>query len=211
MQSKSNILCSDSTTSLDVPAEVRREQGWTELRVQHLLRMWRDGDSASQIATALGGVSRNAVVGKLHRMGQNNRMAKAAPKMPPRIRSLRVVSSQEEPDTSVSRAKPLSPAREAGPAPSPAPGGVRAGKQFPVELRDGCRWIEGDPRRGGEMCGQQQAPGSAYCSEHHARCYQRATAAPRPPREHGGPKNNRLYSADVRVARALLHIGGGML
>ena len=46
---------------------------WTEDRVETLKTMWTDGNSASQIAKALGGVTRNAVIGKVHRLGLSNR------------------------------------------------------------------------------------------------------------------------------------------
>jgi GcrA cell cycle regulator len=46
---------------------------WTDERVETLKRMWIDGQSASQIAKELGGVTRNAVIGKVHRLGLSNR------------------------------------------------------------------------------------------------------------------------------------------
>ncbi|SDY61351.1 GcrA cell cycle regulator [Jannaschia faecimaris] len=46
---------------------------WTDDRVETLKRMWGDGASASQIAKELGGVTRNAVIGKVHRLGLSNR------------------------------------------------------------------------------------------------------------------------------------------
>lgn len=46
---------------------------WTDERVETLKRMWGDGSSASQIAKELGGVTRNAVIGKVHRLGLSNR------------------------------------------------------------------------------------------------------------------------------------------
>ncbi|MCR9087279.1 MAG: GcrA cell cycle regulator [Rhodobacteraceae bacterium] len=46
---------------------------WTEERVEILKRMWGEGQSASQIAKELGGVTRNAVIGKVHRLGLSNR------------------------------------------------------------------------------------------------------------------------------------------
>ena len=42
---------------------------WTDERIETLKKMWEDGQTASQIAEALGGVSRNAVIGKAHRLG----------------------------------------------------------------------------------------------------------------------------------------------
>jgi len=42
---------------------------WTEERIERLKKMWQEGSTASQIADELGGVSRNAVIGKAHRLG----------------------------------------------------------------------------------------------------------------------------------------------
>ncbi len=59
---------------------------WTDDRVEILKKMWGEGQSASQIAKELGGVTRNAVIGKVHRLGLSNRTttgaaAPAAPKV----------------------------------------------------------------------------------------------------------------------------------
>lgn len=69
---------------------------WTDERVETLKRMWGEGQSASQIAKELGGVTRNAVIGKVHRLGLSNRaggkddeeeapQAAAAPAGPARV------------------------------------------------------------------------------------------------------------------------------
>lgn len=50
---------------------------WTDERVETLKTMWGEGKSASQIAKELGGVTRNAVIGKVHRLGLSNRAAPA--------------------------------------------------------------------------------------------------------------------------------------
>ena len=47
---------------------------WTDERVDTLRNMWSEGKSASQIAKELGGVTRNAVIGKVHRLGLSNRV-----------------------------------------------------------------------------------------------------------------------------------------
>ena len=47
---------------------------WTDERVETLKKMWAEGQSASQIAKELGGVARNAVIGKVHRLGLSNRV-----------------------------------------------------------------------------------------------------------------------------------------
>jgi len=51
---------------------------WTDERVELLKRMWAEGQSASQIAKELGGVTRNAVIGKVHRLGLSNRAGDGA-------------------------------------------------------------------------------------------------------------------------------------
>lgn len=50
---------------------------WTDERVEKLKKLWAEGLSASQIAAQLGGVSRNAVIGKVHRLSLPGR-AKAS-------------------------------------------------------------------------------------------------------------------------------------
>ncbi|MEM9755711.1 MAG: GcrA family cell cycle regulator [Pseudomonadota bacterium] len=56
---------------------------WTDERVETLKRMWTEGQSASQIAKELGGVTRNAVIGKVHRLGLSNRTGAPAGKAAP--------------------------------------------------------------------------------------------------------------------------------
>ena len=52
---------------------------WTEERIERLRKMWHDGATASQIADELGGVSRNAVIGKAHRLGLEQRPSPVKP------------------------------------------------------------------------------------------------------------------------------------
>ena len=56
--------------------------GWTDERVEVLKRLWLDGLSASQIAKQRGGVTRNAVIGKVHRLGLSGRAAPSHPSRP---------------------------------------------------------------------------------------------------------------------------------
>ena len=46
---------------------------WTDERIKQLRQLWCEGQSASKIAEQLGGVTRNAVIGKIHRLGLSNR------------------------------------------------------------------------------------------------------------------------------------------
>src|SRR5580704_12581112 len=56
--------------------------GWTEERVELLKKLWLEGLSASQIAKQLGGVTRNAVIGKVHRLGLSGRATPSQPSRP---------------------------------------------------------------------------------------------------------------------------------
>src|SRR5881394_175256 len=57
----------------------RANMGWTDERVELLKKLWQDGLSASQIAKQLGGVTRNAVIGKVHRLGLSGRATPSKP------------------------------------------------------------------------------------------------------------------------------------
>ena len=61
---------------------------WTDERVELLKKLWSDGLSASQIAAELGGITRNAVIGKVHRLGLSGR-AKSTSAAAPRPRKSR--------------------------------------------------------------------------------------------------------------------------
>ena len=76
---------------------------WTDERVETLKKMWGEGQSASQIAKELGGVTRNAVIGKVHRLGLSNRAgsggsaSKAAPKEKPTAAAKPAVKAAPKP------------------------------------------------------------------------------------------------------------------
>jgi len=96
--------------------------GWTEERVAELKKLWAEGHSASQIAKRLGSVTRNAVIGKVHRLG--NSPAGATPsrpvKRPPRLAQPKPQALPRQAQTPVSRAPMLSPsARNPSPASRP--------------------------------------------------------------------------------------------
>lgn len=82
---------------------------WTDDRVEVLKKMWGEGQSASQIAKELGGVTRNAVIGKVHRLGLSNRAGSAGAK------------AAAKPAAATAEAKPkAAPAPKPKPAPKPA-------------------------------------------------------------------------------------------
>ena len=142
---------------------------WTDERVQTLKRLWRDGLSASQIARTLGGgVTRNAVIGKVHRLGLSGR----APPAQPGARRVRA----PKPERTLAR-------RRAAPAPRPWPVVVEplplAGTADMVSVgAHDCRWPIGDPKAPGfSLCGRRAVRG-AYCAPHGALAYRP------PPRDH---------------------------
>jgi GcrA cell cycle regulator len=93
---------------------------WTDERVETLKRMWGEGQSASQIAKELGGVTRNAVIGKVHRLGLSNRaggteeeveapqVAAAAPPKPEAVRPEPAAPRAEPPRPAPAQAAPVS-------------------------------------------------------------------------------------------------------
>lgn len=102
---------------------------WTDERVETLKRMWAEGQSASQIAKELGGVTRNAVIGKVHRLGLSNRVGgKEDEEMPaPAARAEPAAAAKADaaPAAAPPRAEPAAaqarPAAAERPAPAAAP------------------------------------------------------------------------------------------
>lgn len=91
---------------------------WTDERIEKLTKMWEGGATASQIAEELGGVSRNAVIGKAHRLGLKARPSPVKANEKPAAR----------PAPAAKKAKPAAEPRAAAPAsepvaatPAPAP------------------------------------------------------------------------------------------
>ncbi len=99
---------------------------WTDERVETLKRMWGEGQSASAIAKELGGVTRNAVIGKVHRLGLSNRNdeAEAAPAA--------AAAAPAEPVEKKAEKRPAPPKAEPAPAAAAAPAAPKA-EPAPVE------------------------------------------------------------------------------
>jgi len=85
---------------------------WTDERVETLKKMWGEGQSASQIAKELGGVTRNAVIGKVHRLGLSNRAGSGG--------NAAKTAAKEKPAAKPAAAKPAAKPKPA-PAAKPAP------------------------------------------------------------------------------------------
>ena len=121
---------------------------WTDERVDKLKELWGEGMSASQIAKVLGGVTRNAVIGKVHRLGLSNRgpaapgddakPAEAAPK--PKA------AAKSAPPPAAEKPEPAPEPVEAAPAPPPV---VR---RTPPAIRDATQ-----PRAPGAPTPEEEA------------------------------------------------------
>jgi GcrA cell cycle regulator len=158
---------------------------WSSERIEQLRSLWHDGLSASQIATHLGGITRNAVIGKAHRLGLTGRPS------PIKNRSVSVARPRPPRRPRVEHA-PMPRAVAAAPTPH-----VRHVEQHHqhVELEDMpgatiltltdriCKWPIGDPRHPDfHFCGRASAEGLPYCTDHARRAYQ-------PPARRGGERD----------------------
>tara|TARA_R110002094_G_scaffold57982_10_gene69104 strand:+ start:517 stop:1086 length:570 start_codon:yes stop_codon:yes gene_type:complete len=98
---------------------------WTDDRVETLKKMWGEGQSASQIAKELGGVTRNAVIGKVHRLGLSNRAtSSAAAKAEPKAKAA------PKPDTRPRAAPKTAPVEMKTEAAAPPKSNLPARKQI---------------------------------------------------------------------------------
>lgn len=77
---------------------------WTDERVETLKKMWTEGQSASQIAKELGGVTRNAVIGKVHRLGLSNR-ADEIEEIAPKVDTAKGDARPETPKVDVAKSE----------------------------------------------------------------------------------------------------------
>ena len=109
---------------------------WTDERIDRLKALWTKGMTASHIADELGGVSRNAVIGKAHRLGLQSRPSPVKPNEPaPKPRA----KAKDRPAAAATPAKaPVAeapaPAPRAEPRPAPAPAEIPAAEARPADL-----------------------------------------------------------------------------
>ncbi len=161
---------------------------WTDDRVELLKKLWIDGLSASQIANQMGGVTRNAVIGKVHRLGLSGRATstrgRAANKTGKTAASKQRSQRREPkmPNVSGNTAFKTAPETKAIP--------IREEKIVPLTLVKAklgnnisifdlteytCRWPEGDPSTDNfHFCGERNNDTGPYCKTHAAVAYQPA-------------------------------------
>lgn len=165
---------------------------WTDERVELLKKMWTEGQSASQIAKELGGVTRNAVIGKVHRLGLSNRAGTSASAVPekkpvkpeaaPKVdkKAAKTLSEEKVVEVTVAPRKPIVPAGQPLP-PQPSANEISpetlasvreiektAKKITLMELTERtCKWPIGDPATDDFwFCGLGVQQGKPYCEAH---------------------------------------------
>ncbi len=134
---------------------------WTDERVALLRQLWGSGKSASEIAEILGGVSRNAVIGKAHRLELSGR--------PSPIKRKEEVATAEP----AAAAGNVVAAPKAAAADRPVSEGRSTGATI-LSLTDRmCKWPIGDPKdKDFHFCGRATHAHFPYCAEHAAIAYQ---------------------------------------
>jgi GcrA cell cycle regulator len=156
---------------------------WTEDRVECLRKLWTDGLSASQIAKELGGVTRNAVIGKVHRLGLSGRAkGPSQARIPGQKRAARN-PGYVPPRSGRQVSRVNGDGRMRGQSSSMRASGyaaqeiVEAPEPKRIELTElnekTCKWPYGDPVLPDfYFCGHEIAEGSPYCRYHGRLAYQ---------------------------------------
>jgi GcrA cell cycle regulator len=161
---------------------------WTPERIAQLTELWLDGRTCSQIAMELGGVTRNAVIGKVHRLKLPPRKVRInpyglrkvsaplgrkpqpmRPKKPPRVKPMGIAFPPEFPPLPERLTDAWEPLPDRFPLPL-------------IALSDKtCRWpVGGDDRTPGiGFCGCTVMQGRTYCPEHYATSIGKGTPSER--------------------------------
>jgi GcrA cell cycle regulator len=152
---------------------------WTDERVELLKKLWSDGLSASQIAAQLGGITRNAVIGKVHRLGLSGRAKSANAGMPRQRKTrapphmLRIGRGAIRGNTALAHAYDI----EAEAEPELIDNIIPIGQRCSIlELTEQtCRWPVGDPGSSEFFfCGGAALTTLPYCAYHSRLAYQPA-------------------------------------
>ncbi|PJB69872.1 MAG: gcrA cell cycle regulator family protein [Alphaproteobacteria bacterium CG_4_9_14_3_um_filter_47_13] len=133
---------------------------WTDERIAVLKKMWGEGKTAAEIAKELGGVTRNAVIGKAHRLKLSNRLSPI---------------QQNNKKVTLKSVEEKKPPRKV--ANDPRSMDLVVKRLSLAELKDKmCRWPIGDPKDEGFcFCGLESISGLPYCDGHARVAYQAAS------------------------------------
>ena len=156
---------------------------WTDERVSLLTKLWGEGHTAAEIAKQLGGVTRNAVIGKAHRLKLSNRVSPIQQNKKPANKNIerksvkKAISPSSKEKGNVAEIQVLQQEH------------IKSGDLYSLmELKPRmCRWPCGDPKQEDfGFCGDNAMPGLPYCEAHAKVAYQAAT-------------RNRIFSTDKEV------------
>ena len=150
---------------------------WTDERVEILKKLWQEGLSASQIAAELGGVTRNAVIGKVHRLGLSGRgqptssiKRQRRTQQPTAMRRTRhavtIGNLALQTNIEALSESEMQPRRNVV---------VPIAKRLTIEMltERTCKWPIGDPgNENFHFCGHDSLEGAPYCEYHAGVAYQ---------------------------------------
>lgn len=137
---------------------------WTDERVTLLKKLWGEGKTAAEIAKALGGVTRNAVIGKAHRLKLSNR-----------ISPIQQNERKEDRAPEIKKQLPKAVKTAAQVVKKAANNSFKGLKMIELKERM-CRWPSGDPKdEDFAFCGCETVTGLPYCEDHAKMAYQVAT------------------------------------
>ena len=150
---------------------------WSDDRVEQLKKLWEAGLSASQIAAELGNVTRNAVIGKVHRLGLSGRAkspstAAPRPRKPrPAPQMMRVARPMTRGNTALAQAFEVEVEVDPIAHDNVVPMSQRLSL---LELNEAtCHWPVGDPSSPDFFfCGGRSLTGLPYCAHHSRIAYQ---------------------------------------
>ena len=154
---------------------------WTDERVENLKKLWQEGLSASQIAGRLGGVTRNAVIGKVHRLGLSGRATTSRqkshrPRRPAAATNKRLIAKPRFAQGGNTAFRALYQNEGEAHVPPVIEELVIPEKErkFITTLTDSCcRWPIGDPQHADfHFCGKGKVNGLPYCEFHARRAFQ---------------------------------------
>jgi GcrA cell cycle regulator len=160
-----------------------RQSPWNDRTIGQLRTLWADGLSTSAIGRRLG-VSKNAIVGKAHRLDLPSRpspVRRDGPRTPPPVRRPRCPRLTDLQAPMRSQPSPVRPPAFVQPPPAPAhPSPAPISPPAPPPIRTAipgsqpCCWPIGDPgTRTFRFCDAPNQPAKPYCPEHCALAYQK--------------------------------------